>query len=337
MTNKRFSKSIVSDKKIQFIVDFWKRLNQRIETHLKWSFVNHFEIDDQIENVNEILKQYLRVFCNYEQNNWIDLLFFAEFEANFVFNSFTIVVSFLVIKDYIFRFELKASKFIENNSSIKREMKNVDVFVKKIEDFQKYFHFELIWAQVKQIKQINARRHFAFELRINDKIMLNFRFITTMRLNKFLNHKNLEFYIINKIINNVVYQLNLFESMKSIFSVFHSWLLYLNTSNLLFKQHQLNFSSIIIKKESEWKLKKRIDFKLNYKKRNSVINKKEKLQYRVRYKDWNIWNQSFKWQNFEKLENAVDAIVNFHYFHSKKTEFHSTYKRSADWTSSNDN
>ena len=148
-------------------------------------------------------------------------MFFVKFETNFVFNNFTIVVSFLVIKKYIFRFDLKISKFIENNSLIKREMKNVDVFVKKIENFQQYFHFELIWTQIKQIKQINARRHLAFELRINDKVMLNSRFITTMRFNKFLNHKNLEFYIIKKIINNVVYQLNLFESIKSVFSVFH--------------------------------------------------------------------------------------------------------------------
>ena len=216
-------------------------------------------------------------------------------------------------------------------------MKNVDAFVKKIEDFQEYFHSELIWAQAKQIKQVNARRHFVFELRINDKVMLNFRFITTMRFSKFLNHKNLELYIINKIINNVVYQLNLLESMKSVFSVFHLWLLHLNTSNSLPEQHQLNSSPIIIREKSEWKLKKIVYSKLNHKKKDSVINERKKLQYRVRYKDWNIWNQSFKWQNFEKLENAVDAIVDFHYFHSEKAEFHNTYKRSADWTPSNDN
>ena len=176
------------------------------------------------------------------------MLFFVEFETNFVFNNFTIAASFLVIKKYIFRFNLKASKFIENNSSIKREMKNVDVFMKKIENFQQHFHFELIWTQIKQIKQINVRCHFVFKFRINNKIMLNFRFITTMRFNKFLNHKNLELYIIKKIINNVVYQLNLFESIKSIFSIFHFWLLHLNTSNLLLEQHELNFSLIIIKK-----------------------------------------------------------------------------------------
>ena len=109
--------------------------------------------------------------------------------------------------------------------------------------------------------------------------MLNFRFITTMRLNKFLNHKNLEFYIIKKIINNVVYQLNLFELMKSIFSIFHFWLFHLNTSNSLFEQHKLNFSSIIIKKKLEWKLKKIIDFKLNHKK---------KIQSSMKKKSFNI-------------------------------------------------
>ena len=109
--------------------------------------------------------------------------------------------------------------------------------------------------------------------------MLNFRFITTMRFNKFLNHKNFELYIIKKIINNVVYQLNLFESIKSIFSVFHFWLLHLNTSNSLFKQHELNSSLIIIKEEFEWKLKKIVDFRLNHKK---------KTQSSIKEKSFNI-------------------------------------------------
>ena len=46
---------------------------------------------------------------------------------------------------------------------------------------------------------------------------------------------------------------------------------------LMLEQYQLNSSSIIIKEESEWELKKIIDFKLNHKKKNSVINEKRKL------------------------------------------------------------
>ena len=133
------------------------------------------------------------------------MLFFVKFETNFIFNNFTIVVSFFVIKKYIFRFNFKISKFIENNLLIKCEMKNVDFFVKKIEKFQRHFYFELLWAQIKHIKQINIRRYFVFKFWINDKIILNFRFITTMRFNKFLSYKNFEFYIIKKVINNVVY------------------------------------------------------------------------------------------------------------------------------------
>ena len=52
--------------------------------------------------------------------------------------------------------------------------------------------------------------------------MFDVRYIQIMRFNKSLNHKNLNFYVIKKIIHNIVYELKFFESMKSIFSMFHS-------------------------------------------------------------------------------------------------------------------
>ena len=179
------------------------------------------------------------------------MLSFAEFEANFALSSSTTVAPFLAIKEYIPRSGLKVPKSIEGSSSAKREMKNADAFVKKIENLQQHLHFELIWAQAKQVEQANARRHPAFELRVGDKVMLDFRFITTMRPSKSLDHKNLGSYIIKKVINNAVYQLNLSESMKSVFSVFHPWLLHLNTSNSLSEQHELDPPPAIIKEEPE--------------------------------------------------------------------------------------
>ena len=130
-------------------------------------------------------------------------------------------------------------------------MRNVDVFVKKIVDFQKYFRFELKWTYIKQKKYANIYPHFAFELKINNKVMLNVWFIITMRFNKSLNHKNFNFYRIIKIIHNSVYKLNFFESMKAIFSIFYFWLLHLNESKQLFKQQKLNLSFVIIKKKFE--------------------------------------------------------------------------------------
>ena len=42
----------------------------------------HLEGDGQMECVNQTLEKYLRVHCNYQQDNWSDLLPLAEFAYN---------------------------------------------------------------------------------------------------------------------------------------------------------------------------------------------------------------------------------------------------------------
>ena len=42
----------------------------------------HPEGDGQTERTNQTLEQYIRVYCNYQQDNWFDLLPLAEFAYN---------------------------------------------------------------------------------------------------------------------------------------------------------------------------------------------------------------------------------------------------------------
>ena len=331
-----FFEVIISDRSTQFTAEFWKRFSKRFRSHLKWFTVWHSKIDDQIEIANAAFKKYLRTYCNYQQNDWYDLLSFVEFEVNSASSSFTTVASFLAIKEYISRFDLKPLMSIKDTPTAKREMKNADAFVKKIQNFQKYLRSQLIWFRIKQKKQVNARRHSAIELKIENKVMLNRRFIETMRFNKSLNWKNLEPYSIKKVINNIAYQLDLSESMNEIYSVFHSWLLHLNESNPLLEQHDSDFESIVIAHEFEWKIEKILDFKLYKKKLNSITREKKLLQYRIKFTEWNTYNQTFKWKNFDKLKNARDAVADFHHRYFDKFESHSIYQRFADWKSPND-
>jgi len=39
----------------------------------------HLEGDGQTERVNQTLEQYLCAYCNYQQDNWSELLLLAEF------------------------------------------------------------------------------------------------------------------------------------------------------------------------------------------------------------------------------------------------------------------
>ena len=77
-----FPNSIVSDRGSQFTSDFWKRLCNLLDINHSLSTANHPQTDGQTERVNAILEQYLRCFINSRQNNWVDLLPFAEFAYN---------------------------------------------------------------------------------------------------------------------------------------------------------------------------------------------------------------------------------------------------------------
>jgi transposase InsO family protein len=82
-------RQIISDRGPQFAAqitqELWKKLN--IQSSLSTAF--HPQTDGETEHVNQELEQYLRIFCNYQQDNWAELLLFAEFAHNIQAHSAT--------------------------------------------------------------------------------------------------------------------------------------------------------------------------------------------------------------------------------------------------------
>src|SRR6266571_5529561 len=50
--------------------------------------------------MNQMLEQYLRIYCNYQQDNWSELLPLAEFAYNNALNATTSVSPFFANKGY---------------------------------------------------------------------------------------------------------------------------------------------------------------------------------------------------------------------------------------------
>ena len=71
--------SIISDRDPVFTSKFWAELMGRLDVWLRNSTAFHPQTDGQTERVNQSLEQYLRQYCNYEQDNWFDLLPLAEY------------------------------------------------------------------------------------------------------------------------------------------------------------------------------------------------------------------------------------------------------------------
>ena len=73
---------IVSDRDPVFTSRFWAELMERLDVRLRKSTAFRPQTDGQTERINQTLEQYLRQYCNYEQNDWYDLLPLAEYAYN---------------------------------------------------------------------------------------------------------------------------------------------------------------------------------------------------------------------------------------------------------------
>jgi len=53
--------------------------------------------DSQTGRVNQVLEHYLRTYCTWDQDNWVELLLFAEFSYNNTVHSATKLILFLAV------------------------------------------------------------------------------------------------------------------------------------------------------------------------------------------------------------------------------------------------
>jgi hypothetical protein len=63
------SKSIMFNKDSLFIFNFWFNFCYHLKIKIWLNIVFHFQTNDQTEKQNQTLKQYLRIYVNYQQNN----------------------------------------------------------------------------------------------------------------------------------------------------------------------------------------------------------------------------------------------------------------------------
>ena len=73
---------IVSDMDAKFSREFWESLCKALGITGRMSTAYHPQTDGPMERTNQVLEDYLRNFVNYDQNDWYQLLPFAEYTYN---------------------------------------------------------------------------------------------------------------------------------------------------------------------------------------------------------------------------------------------------------------
>ena len=60
------------DRGPQFAVELTRELNKMLGIETKLSMTYHPQTDRQTERTNQELEQYLRMYVNHRQNNWVE-------------------------------------------------------------------------------------------------------------------------------------------------------------------------------------------------------------------------------------------------------------------------
>jgi IS30 family transposase len=65
---------VTSNRGSKFVSHFFRSVGKALNLKLHFTSGYHLEGDGQTERVNQTLEQYLRIYCNFQQDNWHTLL-----------------------------------------------------------------------------------------------------------------------------------------------------------------------------------------------------------------------------------------------------------------------
>jgi len=91
---------VTSNCSSKFVSHFFCSLGTALDMRLHFTSRYHPEANGQAERTNQTLEQYLRIYCNYQQDNWSELLPLAEFAYNNAPSATTGISPFFANKGY---------------------------------------------------------------------------------------------------------------------------------------------------------------------------------------------------------------------------------------------
>lgn len=256
------------------------------------------------------MKQYLRNYINYQQNNWI--YWFLLTEYIYKNNNLHFVINIILFQALYNEF------FIWKNIVQKTQRDDIFVSILRFEQMTKMRRYlKRNWKIVsnKQQKYYNVK-HIEFKsYNVENMIYLCVKNICFIKSFKKLNCKYYKSYQINNIIDKQIYRLKFSFNINRIHNVFHVFLL-----KFCFKDFEKHFHSFFIEinDKKQWKIKKILN---SQKLRN-------KFQYYIRWLKYeNIKNIKNQWMNVDNIHNVKQFIVKYHWEYSKQINAKRVKKR----------
>jgi hypothetical protein len=257
----------------------------------------HPQTNRQTKQVNQELEQYLRIFCNFDQNDWSLLLSSAKFQYNNQEHSATKESPFFLNYGRHPVWNATPPKNMFNQSTITYQER-----MTKAQDQA----FTLLNHAAEHMKSwYNRKRKAGPEYEVGDRVMITSKDLKTTRPTQKLADQNYSPFTVQEIIRQSAYKLNIPTSWVNIHNVFNESVLKRWTDPRFPSQMKeiAELPAIIIDGNKEWEVELII--------KSQQSGQWKKLQYIVKWKGYPL--EEKKWYNAELImRNAQQTVKNYH-------------------------
>jgi len=288
---------VTSDRGSEFVSHFFCSLGMALDMRLHFTSGYHLEANGQAERTNQTLEQYLHVYCNYQQDNWSELLPLVEFAYNNAPSATTGVSPFFANKGY----HPNLSVYPERDTASSRARD----FVLDLNELQDTLKEEIAKAQKQYQPSADSRRQQLLDFQVGQSVFVRSQYFWTTRPSKKLSKKYLGPYEIIVQPSPQFFTLYLLDTMRAAHPVFHVSMLEPAIPNTFQQCSKPLPAPVIIDEEPEYEISKIVDSKID--RRRAC-----KLLYKVIWLGYKDTNNDSKWLPATELEHAKELLNDFH-------------------------
>jgi len=148
----------------EFVSHFFRSLGTALDMRLHFTSGYHLEANGQVEQTNQTLEQYLHIYCNYQQDNWSELLPLVEFAYNNTSSATTGVSLFFVNKGYHPNLSIYPERDIASSRT--------HDFILNLDKLQDMLKEEIAKAQRQYQPSTNSRRQQPLDFQVGQSIFV---------------------------------------------------------------------------------------------------------------------------------------------------------------------
>jgi len=179
--------TIISDLGPQFEATFWQKMCSRLGIDWRMSTAFHPQTDGQTERMNAGMEQYLRVFGNHQQDDWVKWFPLAEFAANNGISETTKCTPFYAVQGTDPRMSFSG----EPTKDQDQRWVSADQVQARMQPIHEHLRVEMRRSQVVQKEGINRGRIPAANIQECSQVWLDAQHVRTTRPMQKLDWKRL--------------------------------------------------------------------------------------------------------------------------------------------------